>query len=111
MKATEGASAIEDDPAGQLLAANVLEASTQYSIVGTDLAGRIVLWNEGARLLYGYEPEEVVGKLDLAMLHTPEDVAAGRPDEILRAALDGGKWERVGARVRKSGDRFTALAV
>jgi PAS domain S-box-containing protein len=24
--------------------------------------GKILLWNEGARRLYGYEPEEVVGK-------------------------------------------------
>jgi PAS domain S-box-containing protein len=36
---------------------NVLEASTEYSIIGKDIDGKIVLWNEGARRLYGYEPE------------------------------------------------------
>ncbi|HTE83259.1 MAG TPA: hypothetical protein VK821_00835, partial [Dehalococcoidia bacterium] len=36
---------------------NVLEASTETSIIGTDLEGNIQLWNEGARRLYGYEPE------------------------------------------------------
>ena len=40
---------------------NVLEASTETSIIGTDLEGNIQLWNEGARRLYGYEPEEVIG--------------------------------------------------
>jgi PAS domain S-box-containing protein len=35
---------------------NILESSTEYSIIGKDLDGKIVLWNEGARRLYGYEP-------------------------------------------------------
>jgi PAS domain-containing protein len=37
---------------------NVLESSTEYSIIGKDLDGKIQLWNEGARRLYGYGPEE-----------------------------------------------------
>ena len=41
---------------------NILGSSTEYSIIGKDLAGKILLWNAGARRLYGYEPEEVVGK-------------------------------------------------
>ena len=41
---------------------NILESSTEYSIIGMDLEGKILLWNEGARRLYGYEPEEVIGK-------------------------------------------------
>jgi len=39
--------------------ANILESSTEYSIIGEDLDGKILLWNEGARRLYGYEPGEV----------------------------------------------------
>src|ERR1051326_7781142 len=35
---------------------NILESSTEYSIIGNDLEGKILLWNEGARRLYGYEP-------------------------------------------------------
>src|SRR6266446_503945 len=72
---------------------NILESSTEYSIIGKDLDGKIVLWNEGARRLYGYEPEEVVGKANSSMLHAPEDVEAGKPQEILEAALRDGKWE------------------
>jgi PAS domain-containing protein len=33
---------------------NILESSTEYSIIGKNLDGTIVLWNEGARRLYGY---------------------------------------------------------
>ena len=36
--------------------ANILESSTEYSIIAKDLTGKILLWNEGARRLYGYEP-------------------------------------------------------
>ena len=51
--------------------ANVLESSTEYALIGKDLEGKILLWNEGARRLYGYEPEEVVGKANSVILHTP----------------------------------------
>jgi len=90
---------------------NILESSTEYSIIGKDLDGRILLWNEGARRLYGYEPEEVVGKANSFMLHTPEDVKAGRHREIMDASLRDGKWEGTLSRVRKNGQRFTARVV
>ena len=55
--------------------------------IGKDLDGKILLWNEGARRMYGYKAEEVVGKANASMLHTPEDIALGKPREILDAAL------------------------
>ena len=47
---------------------NILESSTEYSIVATDLTGKILLWNEGARRIYGYEPKEVIGKVNMNIL-------------------------------------------
>src|SRR6185295_412545 len=91
--------------------ANILESSTEYSIIGKDLEGKILLWNEGARRLYGYEPEEVVGKANSSILHVPEDVEAGKPQEIIQAALRDGKWEGTLPRMRKNGERFTARVV
>ena len=90
---------------------NILESSTEYSIIGEDLDGDIILWNEGARRLYGYEPEEVVGKANSTILYAPEDVAAGKPGEILQAALRDGKWEGTLPRYRRNGERFTARVV
>ena len=90
---------------------NILESSTEYSIIAKDLAGKIVLWNEGARRIYGYAPEEVVGKAYSNILHTPEDVAAGKPQAMREAALRDGKWEGSVERVRKDGRRFTARVV
>ncbi len=90
---------------------NILQSSTDYSIIGTGLDGTILLWNEGARRLYGYTAEEVVGRARSDMLHTPEDLAAGKPRAIMEEALRHGKWEGILSRVRKNGQRFLAQAV
>ncbi len=90
---------------------NILESSTEYSVIAKDLSGKILLWNEGARRLYGYEPGEVVGKMNSSMLHTTEDVEAGLPAKIMADALRRGKFEGTISRRRKSGDLFTARLV
>jgi PAS domain S-box-containing protein len=91
--------------------ANILESSTEYSVIAKDLTGKILLWNEGARRLYGYEPDEVVGKANSSILHAPQDVKAGVPEQIMQAALNQGKWEGTLTRQRKNGDQFTARVV
>jgi PAS domain S-box-containing protein len=90
---------------------NILESSTEYSVIAKDLTGKILLWNEGARRLYGYEPDEVVGRMNSSVLHTPEDVASGLPQRIMEEALQRGKFEGTVARRRKNGDQFTARLV
>ncbi|HEV2927659.1 MAG TPA: ATP-binding protein, partial [Propionibacteriaceae bacterium] len=93
------------------LVETILEASTEYSIIGKGLDGTILLWNEGAKRLYGYEPEELIGKVNSEVLHTPEDLAAGLPQAMRQAALADGKWEGTITRVRRDGSRFTAKVI
>ena len=90
---------------------NVLESSTEYSIIAADLDGKIVLWNEGARRLYGYEPDEVVSKLTLADLYAPEIRDSDEPRATLATAMADGKWEGTIERARRSGERFMARVV
>jgi PAS domain S-box-containing protein len=90
---------------------NLLQASTEYSMIGISLEGKILLWNEGARRLYGYEPDEIVGKANSSMLHTEEDIVADKPKELMDAALRDGKWEGSIKRRRKNGEHFTARMV
>ncbi len=90
---------------------NILESSTEYSVIAKDITGKIVLWNEGARRLYGYEPDEVVGKANSSILHPPQDVKAGVPERIMRAALEQGKWEGTLTRRRRNGEQFPARVV
>ena len=90
---------------------NILESSTEYSVIAKDLEGNILLWNEGARRLYGYEPDEVVGKANSSILHTPEDVRKGVPRQIMQVALEQHKWEGTLVRRRKNGEQFAARVV
>lgn len=90
---------------------NILESSTEHSILGKDLQGNIQLWNAGARRLYDYEPEDVIGKANSSILHSPLDIEAGRPKEVMQAALEQGKWEGTLTSMRKDGTSFTARVV
>ena len=90
---------------------NILESSTEYSIIGMDLNGTILLWNEGARRVYGYEAPEVVGKMNSAHLHAREEIQIGKPREIFDAALRDGKWEGTVRKIRKNGEQFLARVV
>jgi protein-histidine pros-kinase len=89
---------------------NVLESSTEYSLVATDTEGVIQLWNEGARRLYGHCAADVVGE-SWTLLHTDEDLSTGLPETIAAIAARDGKWEGTLERVRKDGTRFTARVV
>jgi PAS domain S-box-containing protein len=85
----------------------VLQSSTEYSLIGIGLDGKIFLWNDGARRLYGRDAVDVMGKVSPEILYTPEDIAAGRPDAMILQAQRQGKWEGFVTRVRENGDRFT----
>ena len=105
-------SAVFQDPDHALdFVGNVLEASTEYSIVGTDLSGTIRLWNRGASREYGYEPDEVIGKASLDLLHSSTDLEAQKLDEMMAGAVSSGKWEGTLDRVRKGGAVFAAHVV
>lgn len=90
---------------------NILQASTRYSIIGLAPDGTIQLWNEGARLLYGYDAESTIGRANVSMLHPAGDRESGKPSEMLAAALQHGKWEGELNQVRNDGRTFMASLV
>ncbi|MCX7842946.1 MAG: ATP-binding protein [Clostridia bacterium] len=49
---------------------SILNGSTEYAIIATDLNDKIILWNRGAELIYGYNSFEMVGKQSPMELHT-----------------------------------------
>jgi len=90
----------------QLLLASVKD----YAILLLDPSGLVATWNEGARLIKGYLPKEVLGK-HISIFYTPEDLARQKPQALLDAALAQGRVEDEGWRVRKDGSRFWADVV
>lgn len=47
---------------------SIITSSSEYGVIATDKDNRIVLWNRGAELIYGYSPDEMLGK------HLPHDL-------------------------------------
>jgi len=88
----------------------VIQSSTEYSVIVKDLDGTVRLWNEGAQKLYGYKAEEVIGQ-PADILHAPEDIYLGLPQRIRETALKDGRWEGVVSRITKDQLRRTCRLV
>src|SRR5208282_4903468 len=75
--------------------------SSEDAIIGKDLDGIVTSWNKGAERIYGYSPEEIIGK------HISVLASSDRPDEIpdiLRKIARGESIEHYeSARVTKDG--------
>ena len=63
----------------------LVDAVQEYAIFMLDPDGRVASWNRGAARIKGYTAAEVLGR-PLSTFYTAEDVAAGEPQRLLRAA-------------------------
>ncbi len=88
----------------------LVQGVTDYAIYMLDRSGRVSNWNLGAQRIKGYLAQEIVGE-HFSRFYTEEDRARGAPDLALRAALEEGRFEKEGWRVRKDGGRFWAHVV
>lgn len=88
----------------------MVDGVKDYAIFMLDPAGYVVSWNKGARAAKGYEAEEIIGK-HFSVFYPPEVVATGFPDMELKSAVEMGRFEDEGWRLRKDGSRFWASVV
>lgn len=88
----------------------LIEGVRDYAIYMVDTDGIIRSWNAGAQLIKGYQAEEVLGK-HYSMFFRADEVAAGLPAKELADALERGRTEEEGWRVRKDGTTFWANIV
>src|SRR5579859_1212411 len=90
----------------QTLVANVAD----YAIFLISPTGIVESWNQGAQLLKGYAPEEIIGQ-SFEQFYRAEDRDAGQPAHLLELARTNGRVEDEGWRVRKDGSLFWANVV
>ncbi|MEW6024821.1 MAG: PAS domain S-box protein [Pseudomonadota bacterium] len=81
-----------------------------YAIYMLDTEGHVSSWNTGARRFKGYEAPEILGQ-HFSRFYTPEDQATGLPARALATALNEGKYEAEGWRMRQDGTRFWASVI
>ncbi|HEY5958691.1 MAG TPA: PAS domain S-box protein, partial [Polyangiaceae bacterium] len=88
----------------------LVESVVDYAIFMLDVGGHVITWNTGAEKIKGFKATEIVGR-HVSTFYTEEDVASGIPQQRLDAAIEFGRAEDEGWRVRKDGSRFWASAI
>ena len=88
----------------------IVQSIKDYAVFMLDPNGRILSWNEGARLIKGYTAPEVIGR-SFEIFYPAEAVADGFPKMELKEAARVGRFEDEGWRIRKDGSRFWANVV
>ena len=88
----------------------LVESVADYAIFMLDADGRVMSWNAGAERIKGYTGEEIIGR-HFSVFYPAEDQHAGKPAGVLRSALNNGRHEDDGWRVRKDGSRLWANVV
>lgn len=88
----------------------ILDSSTDYAIIATNLDGVITTWNEGARQILGWPEEELLGtRADI--IFTPEDREQQRPQTEMSLTLRDGRASDERWHMRKDGRRFWAAGL
>ena len=85
----------------------MVDSIVDTEVIMLDPEGMILSWNHGAARLKGYTADEAIGE-NIARFYQPEDVENGLMERELRMALDSGRFEGEGWRLRKDGSRFWA---
>ena len=88
----------------------LVQGITDYAVFLLDPQGHVTTWNPGAERIKGYTAKEIIGK-HFSQFYTPEDRAAGVPQQLLDTAAREGRVEVQNWRVRKDGTRFWASVV
>ena len=88
----------------------LIEGVRDYAILSLTPTGYITSWNVGAEHIKGYQADEITGQ-HFSRFYTEEDLERGRPQTALVTAMDEGRSEDEGWRVRKDGSRFWANVV
>ena len=83
----------------------LIEGVIDYAIFVLDTAGRVGSWNSAAQRIMGYTAEEIISK-HFGIFYRPDERRMGEPNRALELAIQKGKCEVEGWRVRKNGTPF-----
>ena len=87
-----------------------LESVSDYAIFVLDSSGHVASWNGTAQQIIGYTAQEIVGK-HFSVFYRPDERRAGVPNRALELAVQKGRHEMEGWRIRKNGTPFFVTGV
>jgi PAS domain S-box-containing protein len=88
----------------------MVEEVEDYAIILLDVNGDILDWNKGAEKIKGYKPSEIIGQ-NFRIFYLPEDRNRNLPEKLINTAIQKGKAEHEGWRVKKDGTKFWGLII
>jgi PAS domain S-box-containing protein len=88
----------------------LVEGVIDYAIFLLSPDGYVQTWNMGAQRMTGYTPGEILDR-HYSCFFSPADRAAKRPENELHQAMEHGRYEEEGWRIRKNGTRYWANVV
>ena len=88
----------------------LIQSVVDYAICLLTPDGIVANWNPGAQRAKGYRAEEIVGQ-HYSLFYSEDERAAGLPEQNLEQARSTGRFEEIGARLRKDGSAFHAHVV
>ncbi|MDB6132615.1 MAG: signal transduction histidine kinase with CheB and CheR [Verrucomicrobiales bacterium] len=88
----------------------IFENARDYAIYSMDTERRVTSWNTGAERLLGFMEAEILGH-SADVIFTPEDRAAGAPQQEARTALTEGRAADERWHTRRDGTRFWGSGV
>src|SRR6267154_1627584 len=83
----------------------LIEGVVDYAIFALDKEGHVASWNSAAHKIMGYTAEEIIGK-HFGIFYRPDERRVGAPNRALELAVERGKHEVEGWRIRKNGTPF-----
>jgi PAS domain S-box-containing protein len=83
----------------------IIANAREYAIITMDPAGDVSSWSPGAELIFGYAPDEIVGR-PAGVLWAPSDLAAGAHILEMDLAREKGRAEDSRWHRRKDGGLF-----
>jgi PAS domain S-box-containing protein len=86
----------------------VLDSSTEYAFIALDVENRVTLFNRGAEIIFGYAPEEAVGREPSALFFEFSRYGRGLVESCLDEADAHAPYQTELPLHRKGGEGFPA---
>jgi PAS domain S-box-containing protein len=85
----------------------LIEGVKDHALFTMDPTGNVTSWNAGTARMFGYVEAEILGQ-NFSCIFTPEDIQNHVPEKQLHKALEAGRAEDDGWRVRENRKQFWA---
>jgi PAS domain S-box-containing protein len=98
------------DTSIQIMLGHAIHQVKDLSISLLSIKGSFLFWNSGAKLLDGYEQDEIIGK-PLTTLHPITEKKENLGEYLLTTANKNGRVKHIGRRVKKDGTVYLASVI